>query len=149
MTTKEALLEQCILFVHDKLAIIETIMTENHKALQQESKSSAGDKHETGRAMLHLEMEKASQQLEVAKQMQETLNRIQLNVASEKIKLGSLIATDQGNYFLTISAGELTVDGKYYYAVSPSSPIGALLIGKEKGSIVTWGAKAIKILSIS
>lgn len=137
------------MFVNDKLAIVQTIMEENRKALEQESKSSAGDKHETGRAMLHLEMEKASQQLEAAKQMQETLNRMQLSSVSQKIKLGSLIITDQGIYFLSISAGQLTVDEKYYYAVSPSSPIGALLIGKEKGTTVTLGTKAIKILSIS
>ena len=146
---KEALLKQCVLFVNDKLAIVETIMTENQKALQQESKSSAGDKHETGRAMIHLEMEKVSQQLEVSKKMKETLHRIQLHSVSQKIKLGSLITTDQGIYFLSISAGQLKVAGKLYYAVSPSSPIGALLIGKEKGTIVTLGTKAIKILSIS
>ncbi len=123
-------------------------MEENRKALEQESKSSAGDKHETGRAMLHLEMEKASQQLEVAKQMQETLNRIQLSSVSQKVKLGSLIITDQGIYFLSISAGQLTVGGKYYYAVSPSSPIGALLLGKEKGESITLGSKVIKIQSV-
>jgi transcription elongation GreA/GreB family factor len=146
---KEALLKQCFLFVNDKLTIIETMMTESHKALEQESKSSAGDKHETGRAMLHLEMEKASQQLEVANQMKETLQRIHLNSVSEKVKLGSLVTTDQGTYFLSISAGQLEVTGKYYYAVSSSSPIGQLLIGKEKGAMVTLGTKAIKILSIS
>jgi transcription elongation GreA/GreB family factor len=146
---KEALLKQCFLFVNDKLTIIETIMTESQKALEQESKSSAGDKHETGRAMLHLEMEKASQQLEVANRMKETLQRIHLNSVSEKVKLGSLVTTDQGTYFLSISAGQLEVTGKNYYAVSSSSPIGELLIGKETGAMVTLGAKAIKILSIS
>lgn len=145
---KENLLKQCVLFVRDKLSIVQTTMEENRKALEQESKSSAGDKHETGRAMLHLEMEKASQQLEVAKQMQETLNRIQLSSVSQKVKLGSLIITDQGIYFLSISAGQLTVGGKYYYAVSPSSPIGALLLGKEKGESITLGSKVIKIQSV-
>ncbi len=145
---KEVLLKQCVLFVNDKLAIIETIMAENRMALEQESKSSAGDKHETGRAMLHLEMEKASQQLEVAQQMKETLNRIHLKSVSEKIKLGSLITTDQGVYFLSISAGQIEIDGKCYYAVSVSSPIGALLIGKEKGASIALGSKVIKIISI-
>ncbi len=145
---KENLFKQCVLFVNDKLAIVQTIMEENRKALEQESKSSAGDKHETGRAMLHLEMEKASQQLEAAKQMQETLNRMQLSSVSQKVKLGSLIITDQGIYFLSISAGQLTVGGKYYYAVSPSSPIGVLLLGKEKGESITLGSKVIKIQSV-
>lgn len=145
---KENLFKQCVLFVRNKLAIVQTTMEENRKALEQESKSSAGDKHETGRAMLHLEMEKASQQLEAAKQMQETLNRMQLSSVSQKVKLGSLISTDQGTYFLSISAGQLTVDEKYYYAVSPSSPIGALLLGKEIGESITLGSKVIKIQSV-
>ena len=148
MAPKEDFLKQCVLFVNEKLDIIETIMSENRQALEQESKSSAGDKHETGRAMLHLEMEKASQQLLVAQSMKETLQRINLNSATNKIKLGSLITTDQGIYFLSISAGQLTIQGNIYYAISPSSPIGALLIGKEKGTDIVFGSKVIKILTI-
>lgn len=145
---KETLLKRCNVFVNDKLSIIETIMTENRMALENESKSSAGDKHETGRAMLHLEMEKASQQLEVVKQMQETLDKIDPKSSSNHIKLGSLVTTDRGDYFLSISAGELMVDGKNYYAVSPSSPIGALFLGKEPNNVVTLMNRKIKILSI-
>ena len=145
---KEALLNQCNNFVSNKLSIIQTIMSENRNALEQESKSSAGDKHETGRAMLHLEMEKASQQLGAVKQMKETLDKIQLNSVSKKIKLGSLITTDQGIYFLSISAGELRLDEKSYYAISPSSPIGTLLIGKERGEKILLNAKFITVISI-
>ena len=145
---KEALLSKCNNFVNNKLATIETIMSENRIELEQESKSSAGDKHETGRAMLHLEMEKASQQLGVAKQMKEVLDKIQLNSVSKKIKLGSLITTDQGIYFLSISAGEISLGDKLYYAISPSSPIGSLLIGKEKGEIILLNSKVITVLSI-
>jgi len=145
---KEALLSKCNNFVNNKLATIETIMSENRIALEQESKSSAGDKHETGRAMLHLEMEKASQQLGVAKQMNELLDKIQLNSVSKKIKLGSLITTDQGIYFLSISAGEISLGDKLYYAISPSSPIGSLLLGKEKGEKILLNSKVITVLSI-
>ena len=148
MMVKEALLSKCNNFVNNKLATIETIMSENRIALEQESKSSAGDKHETGRAMLHLEMEKASQQLGVAKQMNELLDKIQLNSVSKKIKLGSLITTDQGIYFLSISAGEISLGDKLYYAISPSSPIGSLLIGKEKGEKILLNSKVITVLSI-
>ena len=91
---KEALMKQCVLFVNEKFKIIDTIMSENRKGLEQESKSSAGDKHETGRAMLHLEMEKASQQLNVVHQMQETLHRINLHSDSKNARLGSVITTN-------------------------------------------------------
>ena len=146
---KEDLLRQCVLFVNEKSAIVEQQMTEARKALDQESKSSAGDKHETGRAMLHLEMEKASQQLEVVNQMRATLNRIDIRTESKKIKLGSLINTDQGIYFLAISAGQLSVDGRKFYAISAASPIGRQLLGKEKDQSLQLGEKLFKINSIA
>jgi len=148
MTIKESLFKQCELFVNEKSATVEGIMKSNQMALEQESKSSAGDKHETGRAMLHLEMEKASQQFEVVKHMKDVLERIQINSVSEHIKLGSLVTTDTGIYFLSISAGELIVEGKQYYAVSTSSPIGTLLLGKKAGAEISFGAKIIKILAV-
>ena len=148
MLLKEALLKQCQIFANDKLNLIETVISANRKALEQESKSSAGDKHETGRAMLHLEMEKASQQFQAAQQMKETLDRIHINSSVGNIKLGSLVITNQGVYFIAISAGIITIDKKQYFAVSPASPIGRLLIGKEQGETVSLGAKTIKIKSI-
>ena len=63
MNLKEALFKQCEAFVNKRLRNIEEVISSNQKALQSETKSTAGDKHETGRAMLQLEMEKAGQQL--------------------------------------------------------------------------------------
>lgn len=148
MTTKAFLLSKCESFVNDKLAIIEGIMKANQTALEQESKSSVGDKHETGRAMLHLEMEKAAQQFGAVNKMKEVLQRINLAHNADRVKLGSLVTTDQGIYFISISTGQLDKDGTSYYAVSPSSPIGALLLGKERSEVVTMGPKKIKILEI-
>ena len=145
---KEDLFEACMLFVSRKLKNIEEIMLANRMGLENESKSSAGDKHETGRAMLHLEMEKASQQFEVVSAMKDVLKRMDINATSDHIRLGSLVDTNQGCYFLSISAGELHIDHKVYYAVSSSSPIGALLLGKRQGEELMLGAKTIQILSI-
>lgn len=145
---KEDLFEACTLFVNRKLKNIEEIMLANRMGLENESKSSAGDKHETGRAMLHLEMEKASQQFEVVSKMKEVLQRIDINTTSKHIKLGSLVETDQGSYFLSISAGQVNIGDKVYYAVSSSSPIGAVLLGRDQGEQVKLGPKTIKILSV-
>ncbi len=145
---KKDLFEACIVFVNKKLMNIEEIMQANQIALENESKSSAGDKHETGRAMLHLEMEKASQQFEVVTSMKDVLKRINLKTTSDHARLGSLVNTNQGCYFLSISAGQVNIDDKQYFAVSSSSPIGALLLGKTKGSQMMLGDKMITILSI-
>lgn len=123
-------------------------MLSNQKALENESKSSAGDKHETGRAMLHLEMEKASQQMEVIAAMQEILKKIDVGGVSVHGKLGSLIFTDHGNYYLAISAGLIKIKNQDFYAVSASSPIGRQLLGKKSGSVLSIGEKEIQILDV-
>ena len=145
---KKKLYQACVGFVKGKEDIILKTIKSNQEALNSETKSSAGDKHETGRAMLQLEMEKASQQLEVVHSMKTILSRINTSEFSEIIRLGSLVITNQTNYYLSIGAGELIFDGKIYYAVSVNSPIGKLLLGKRVGNAFTFNNKEIKIIEI-
>ncbi len=145
---KNKLLEACSLFVDRRHLTIATIIKSSNKALQAETKSSAGDKHETGRAMLQLEIEKASQQLFSIQKMTEILNKINYHIKTDKAKLGSLIITNTGNYFLAISAGVLNVDIEQFFAVSTSSPIGTLLLGKSKGDTFLFNGKEIEIIEV-
>jgi len=142
---KEALFQQCVAHVNMRLQTIQTIISSHQKALSSETKSSAGDKHETGRAMLQLEMEKAGQQLSAVQQMQQTLAKINSSKPSTNIALGSVIKTSSAYYFLSISAGELTIKETVYFAISPSSPIGKLLMGKKVEDTFIWRGKEIKI----
>src|SRR5210317_1024531 len=103
MNIKEELLKKCHQFVNNRLQNIEETISSNQTALQSETKSSAGDKHETGRAILQLEMEKAGQQLANIQQMKETLAKIDVTNKSTNAHLGSLVKTNTGNYFLSIS----------------------------------------------
>jgi len=145
---KKRLLESCKKQVDAKYETVVSIMASNKKALESETKSSAGDKHETGRAMLQLEMEKASQQFSSISSMQEVLKKIQVSKKNDIGKIGSLIYTNFGNYFLAISIGEVEIDNNMFYVISPSSPIGKLLLGKKKGEIIYFNSKEIKITEI-
>lgn len=131
MNIKEELFKQCVAYVNKRMKTIEEIISSNKKALQSETKSSAGDKHETGRAMLQLEMEKASQQLSGVEKMKETLSKINLERVTDVAHLGNVVITDKNAYFLSISSGQLKVADKVYFSVSVSSPIGRLLLGKK------------------
>lgn len=137
LTIKQQLLNACSAYVQVRARTVDEIISSNQKALSSETKSSAGDKHETGRAMLQLEMEKASQQLAGIHQMKIVLSRVNLE-PSAFVKLGSLVITNHGSFFLAISAGEILVDTTPYFAVSPSSPIGKLLLGKKAGDTVNF-----------
>ncbi|SEE01618.1 hypothetical protein SAMN04487765_1113 [Tenacibaculum sp. MAR_2010_89] len=148
MNVKELLYNECEAFVNNRLQTIENIISSNKKALHSETKSSAGDKHETGRAMLQLEMEKAGQQLNGVQQMKETLARIVLTANSSTSCLGSIIETNSFTYFLSISAGKIIVNNKTFFAVSVSSPIGKLLLGKTVNDELTFNGKKIAIKNI-
>ena len=90
-------------------------------------------------------MEKAGQQLTAVQQMQQTLAKINILKSSTNIALGSVIKTSSACYFLSISAGKLKDKETEYFAISPSSPIGKLLVGKKAEDFFIWGGKEITI----
>ena len=132
---KEQLYKTCQKRVEQQLHTLKEIIASNQLALGSETKSSAGDKHETGRAMLHLEIEKASTQLGLVLEMHQSLGKISLK-PSRQIKQGSLVLTDTLNYFISLSLGLIRLDSIEVYAISPQSPIGKLLLGKSKGEVI-------------
>ena len=142
---KNILFKKCKAFVTDREQTVTQIIKSNQQGLQSETKSSAGDKHETGRAMLQLEMEKASQQLEGIYMLKSTLTKVEINDSSDIARLGSLIITNHAKYFLAISAGEIRIENKQYYAISLGSPIGRLLLGKKVGDAIVFNKKSIVI----
>jgi hypothetical protein len=98
---------------------------------------------------LQLEMEKAGQQLAGIMQMKEILAKVDLLKTSKNVCLGSVIFTEKVNYFLSISAGQLEVANKMYFAVSVSSPIGKLLLGKQENDVISFNGKSHNIFKIS
>lgn len=142
---KETLLEHCTSYVQKRLERIKNTMSDIAQSLTSETKSTAGDKHETGRAMLQLEREKAGQQLAEIQKLQGILSKININANSDLVHLGSVVITSKANYFISISVGELQVEEISYYAIAANSPIGRLLLGKRKGEKFSFNQTEIKI----
>lgn len=146
---KEELLKKCNEFVKNRLENIQQTISSNQKALNSETKSSAGDKHETGRAMLQLEMEKAGKQLSNISDLKNTLAKIDVSKKSKIAHLGSVIKTTEVNYFLSISVGQIIVRKEIFYAISISSPIGKILLGKQENDVFNFNSKLIKIIEVN
>ncbi len=147
-TIKQSLFDQCQWFVDNRLIAIQNTINEIQESLSSETKSSAGDKHETGRAMLHIEREKAGQQLAEIQKLNQILTKIDTSQMSETISLGSVIWTSQANYFIAISAGELIIDGKSYYAISAMTPIAQLLLGRKNGEQIQFRDQVFEIITV-
>lgn len=148
MELKELLLEHCYVFIKHRLNSIHQRISEIETALLQETKSSAGDKHETGRAMLHLEREKLGRQLFEVQRINQELSNIDPKSTSERVILGSIIYSSEGNYFIAISAGQQEAEGEIFYAISKETPIGRLLLNKKVGDSVTFRGQKITLSKI-
>lgn len=130
---KEDLYKQCLDYVQKRMEAAQLAIDEAQKASSDDTKSSAGDKYETGREMMQQETNRNVAQLVEANKLKISLNKINPDVVSLKADTGSLVITNNGNFYITISAGVLKVNNETYFAVSASSPIGTKLIGQKAG----------------
>ncbi len=135
---KSQLYRLCCEFVENRLRNVQDTVNEIQQSLTSETKSSAGDKHETGRAMLQLEREKAGQQLSEIEKLKEALSKINIEKSSKTIGLGSIVFTTQANYFISVSAGDFTIEHESFFAISAQTPIGQLLMGKKQGDEIVF-----------
>jgi len=138
MNIKQQLYKACEDFLNKRLEVIQMTISDIQNSLQSETKSSAGDKHETGRAMLQLEREKAGHQLAEVQKLNEILHKIKLEIHHQSVALGSVVYSTQSNYFIAISAGEITINNDKFYAISPSTPMAKLLLSKTVGDCIEF-----------
>jgi transcription elongation GreA/GreB family factor len=113
-----------------------------------DTKSSAGDKFETGREMMQREMDKISASLDMLKGQLAQMKRIDIHENQARVGIGSFIETDAENYYLSVGLGRLTCSGTPFYAISADSPIGELLLGKKNKDSIELRGRKITIKSI-
>jgi hypothetical protein len=112
------------------------------------SKSSAGDKHETSRALMQSEFDK------INNNYQSQLNHLKviesLDMSDKpRIGLGSLVETDSSILFIGIGLGIHQIGNKKVMIVSKASPIGKQLEGKKEGDYILLNNNKEKIIRIS
>jgi hypothetical protein len=148
LDVKKQLYNQCFDFIEHRLNTIKGSINDIQEALNSETKNSSGDKHETGRAMLQIDMEKAANQLNEIQKIKDVLKKVDINKRSETIRLGSIVYTSKANYFMAISAGNVSVGDKQFYAIATDTPIGQLLASKGIGEEIIFRDEKIRIENI-
>jgi transcription elongation GreA/GreB family factor len=129
------------------------LVTESIQMLQssanEETKSSAGDKYETGRAMAQLEIEKLTSQLMELKKQKQVLDQIQIAKVNQHVQVGSLVETTDTTFFLSVSLGKIMINNKPVFCISASSPIGAKLLGLKPHNSFVFQNKKYEVISVS
>lgn len=145
---KRKLFMLCEEYVNEKISIAQEAIDNAQSSANEETKSSSGDKYETGRSMMQLEIEKYSTQLREGIKLKKVLAQINVDKDYQTVQLGSLVTTNNGSYFISISAGKLNLEGVDYLAISFSSPIGQILAGKEVNDAFDFRKKSFVITSV-
>jgi transcription elongation GreA/GreB family factor len=128
---------------------VERNIREAQQSANQETKSSAGDKYETGRAMAQLEIEKFLSQLAELNKQHEDLSRINLGVGDDRVGTGSLVFTNQGNFFIAVNAGQIDCEGQKIFTVSPQAPISQKMFGLSVKDTFVLNGRSFTILSVA
>jgi hypothetical protein len=133
MTFKQKTYRVCVDILQQKTEELRSALNTISESANNETKSSAGDKHETSRAMMQLEQEKLGKQLKELQDQKNEFEKIDIRNAHSIIAKGSLVKTDKGFLFIAIGLGKIVVDQDPVIAISHRSPLAQELIGLKVG----------------
>lgn len=146
---KEAVLGAMESLLEQQLNEVEQQLNSIAESKAQETKSSAGDKFETARALMQREEEKLNgQYLRIRHQFDQLKVFRQQNNHSDRVQVGRLVICDQASFFIGLPVGKIAVGPDFVFAVSTDAPLGKLLIGKCIGDSVQLGNSNYSILGI-
>ncbi len=148
MSFKHKILAHCHKLVDERIALAQKLIAEAQNAANQDAKSSMGDKYETSREMMALEMRKAGEQLQESSKLKRVLSELNANSNAETILIGSLISTTIGDFYLSVSLGKIELEKKTVFVLSAVSPLGKELFNKKVGDEFEFNKSRIKINSV-
>ena len=114
-----------------------------------DTKSSAGDKYETGREMMQREMDKLNASVDIYRQQLIKLKSIDPLKTTDFVTHGSCIKTNFETYYMAIGMGQMQIASETIYVISPESPLGTLLMGKKVGDTIELRGRQINIKQLT
>ena len=135
---KQHIINTCKSYLDAKIKFLNDALQDATDAGNNETKSTAGDKHETGRAMMQLEQEKLGNQLVDLESQKNDFDKIDFSISHAAIANGSLVETNKGFFFIASAIGKLEVDQATVFAISKKSPLALILIGLKSNDTVDF-----------
>lgn len=146
---KIAVHQACLDHLKQKIERLQKMVDDAQRAASEDTKSSAGDKFETSREMMKREIDKFNQQIGQSNKMLQLLSQLDPTSSPSKVGVGSLLETNEGWYYLSVSLGKLVVAGTTVFALSLASPLGQALAGKGPATELTFRNRKLQIHSLS
>ncbi len=148
MTLKEKIHQTCFDLVQQKIDELQKNLHDLTESAGNETKRTAGDKHETALAMLQIEQENNSRQLNELLQQKAVLEKLDPHLQTEMIVRGSLVETNKGRFYISLGLSKLKIENETVFAVSPDAPLGKLMLMKKSGDAFQFNNISYEILSV-
>lgn len=132
--------------ISEKIRNLERLISETRES-NNETKSSMGDKYETGREMVQQEINNLQIQLN-ENMKSETLLKTINPVPHKTVGFGSIVETEKGRFFIAVSLGEITFSGEKIFVISTESPLGKAMHGKKEGEKIIVNGLAQSVMGI-
>jgi hypothetical protein len=145
---KIALHQQCVDLVNQRLDTLNRAYIESREALSSEAKSTAGDKHETGRAMIQLEQEKMSRQLLETQKLAHLIVRINPVKECKTVMAGAVVLVNQDWYYMAAGLGKINLKEGSAFVMAPTSPLAQAMLGKAAGDTFTFNTNLYTVAEV-
>jgi len=136
MTFKQKIKTHYQNLLSEKINELRFMISDLARDAQNDAKGSAGDKHETALAMMHLEQEKLNQKLSENLNQKALVDKIDANSKHNKVTLGSLVQANEMWFYISGAMPKIQLDDKTIIAISSESPLGSQLLGKSEGDTI-------------
>jgi transcription elongation GreA/GreB family factor len=148
MTIKSTIHQIFYETVLQKIASQQAVQKDLQLSAANETKSTAGDKHETALAMLQMEQAQVGKKMDVLQQHLLELNQIDVEKKSMVATHGSLIKTSTSYFYISAALGKIKVDGMDVFAISIRSPLGMLFLGKQVDDKIVFNETTYSIIEL-
>lgn len=146
---KQQIHTQYLQILQDKIDVFQDMISGLTEDSLNDAKGSAGDKHETGLSMMHLEQEKLSAKLREVMEQKAILEKLDCEQVHIKVALGSLVTTNKLTVYVSCALPKIAIDGQNYFGISPQSPLGEKIIGQTVNHSFELNGVSYEIIGIS
>lgn len=144
---KKQLLEICRQKQMEAVRAAKAAMDEAQESANEES-AGTEEKFESFRTQLQQDRDMFARHLVEAQAQMEVLLRISAYKENQSVSLGAVVETEVGDFFISISLGQVKIGERVFFAVSNQAPIFMAMANKKAGENFDFRGKKVKIKAI-
>ncbi|HQV01259.1 MAG: hypothetical protein JNK61_08335 [Bacteroidia bacterium] len=144
LNLKHAIKNVCVEIVLQQIFILKQTINDLQLAANNESKSTAGDKHDTSKAILQQQVAMHHQQLIVAQNQSKQAEALPVAI-NDLPTLGSLIYANEQCFYIGMGIGKKTINNTEIILLAPTAPLAQFFIGLKNKTEGVFNSKTYTI----